>query len=252
VIVNSLFQNPILYQNQYHTYTKDIAFYNHLAQEEEGRVLELGIGTGRLTESILKAGISVVGIDNSTEMLRLAKENLKDYSNNLTLKQSAFSDFCFPEKFSLIFGGFNTLHHLNSLDEFSNLLIRSCKHLLTKGIFAFDLINPHPRMLLDSKHPILREIFFDERYLCACEIWETSEYDAKSQIKKHHWSYYWKNGIMENRTLTHRIFFPEEILGILDHSFVVNKQLYGDFNKSEFSTFSPKQIYVLRFPADAG
>ena len=42
------------------------------------RVLDLGCGTGHLTAEIARAGSEAVGIDNSPDMVRIAKENFPD------------------------------------------------------------------------------------------------------------------------------------------------------------------------------
>ena len=41
------------------------------------RVLDLGCGTGHLAAEIARAGCEVVGIDNSPDMVRIAKENFQ-------------------------------------------------------------------------------------------------------------------------------------------------------------------------------
>ena len=48
---------------------EDIAFYVELALDAGGPVIELGVGTGRITVPIAEAGIEVIGVDSSREML---------------------------------------------------------------------------------------------------------------------------------------------------------------------------------------
>ena len=44
----------------------------------EGRVLELGCGTGRITLALCEAGLAVVGIDKSAAMLRVLRRKARD------------------------------------------------------------------------------------------------------------------------------------------------------------------------------
>ena len=215
---NSLFQNPLLYDSQYQTLTKDIRFYTKLAKQTGGPVLELGIGTGRIAYSILKTGIPLTGIDVSDEMLTTAKEYLKPFSTLCKIQKAGFDNFQFEECFKLIFSGFNSLHHLKDNHDFQKLLLRVRDHLKPEGLFAFDIINPHPSFLKNQMEPVLRERFFDEQTSCACEVWETYEYNPKTKLKSQHWEYRWENGKKESRTLTHQLFFPEEIQNILKQS----------------------------------
>ena len=49
----------------------------HLLREygvEDGIVLELGCGTGKMTRLLAQAGFDMIGIDNSEEMLQMAKD----------------------------------------------------------------------------------------------------------------------------------------------------------------------------------
>ena len=52
---------------------RDVPFWRRVAFEAEGRVLELGCGTGRVSLPLARAGVSLVGIDRSAPMLSRAR-----------------------------------------------------------------------------------------------------------------------------------------------------------------------------------
>ena len=54
--------------------TEDVGFYVEQALASGGPVVELAVGTGRIAVPIAKAGISVIGVDTSPEMLAVARE----------------------------------------------------------------------------------------------------------------------------------------------------------------------------------
>jgi len=56
---------------------RDVAFWQRLALAQEGPVLELGTGTGRIALPVIRAGVRLVGIDRSEEMLERAKTRLR-------------------------------------------------------------------------------------------------------------------------------------------------------------------------------
>jgi ubiquinone/menaquinone biosynthesis C-methylase UbiE len=52
---------------------RDVPFWRRVARRADGPVLELGCGTGRVTLPLANAGVEVVGIDRSAEMLARAR-----------------------------------------------------------------------------------------------------------------------------------------------------------------------------------
>ena len=54
---------------------------------EEGLVCELGCGTGNMTELLAGAGYDMIGIDNSEEMLLIAREKAAERQEILYLQQ---------------------------------------------------------------------------------------------------------------------------------------------------------------------
>ena len=56
---------------------RDVVFWQRLAAAQEGPVLELGCGTGRITLPAARAGARVIGIDRSAEMLARGRQRLR-------------------------------------------------------------------------------------------------------------------------------------------------------------------------------
>ena len=51
-------------------------------QVDQGIIAELGCGTGKITELLAMEGYDMIGIDNSEEMLQIAREKLLAYEEN--------------------------------------------------------------------------------------------------------------------------------------------------------------------------
>ena len=69
--VYDLFQDNVPYEEW-------AAYLTALLKEygaEDGLVLDLGCGTGSMTQLLAKAGYDMIGADNSEEMLEIAMEN---------------------------------------------------------------------------------------------------------------------------------------------------------------------------------
>ena len=56
----------------------DIAFYVEAAEVSDGPVLEVGCGTGRVLIPTARAGIEIVGLDLSTNMLEICRRRLQN------------------------------------------------------------------------------------------------------------------------------------------------------------------------------
>ena len=54
----------------------DVAFFVDAAQTAGGPVLEVGCGTGRVLIPTARAGVDIVGLDLSTQMLAICRERL--------------------------------------------------------------------------------------------------------------------------------------------------------------------------------
>lgn len=52
---------------------RDVGFWTRIARRAGGPVLELGCGTGRISTPLVEAGVDLVGIDRSAEMLARAR-----------------------------------------------------------------------------------------------------------------------------------------------------------------------------------
>lgn len=56
---------------------RDVSFWRDVSLQTGGRVLELGCGTGRVTVPLARAGVPVVGVDRSAEMLGYARRRVR-------------------------------------------------------------------------------------------------------------------------------------------------------------------------------
>ncbi len=101
-------------------------------------VLELGCGTGKNTIYLLKKAKSIIGLDFSDEMLKIAKEKLNDervrFQNaDLTAKWDVPNDFADLITCSL------ALEHIENLEFVFN---QAYKKLKPKGIFFISELHP--------------------------------------------------------------------------------------------------------------
>ncbi|HXW08444.1 MAG TPA: class I SAM-dependent methyltransferase [Vicinamibacterales bacterium] len=128
---------------------RDLVFWQRLAAAQDGPVLELGCGTGRVAIPVARAGAALVGIDRSAAMLararrRLARARLLDRT---LLVRGDIRALPFRRRrgFALVMAPYGILQSLTSERDLLAAL-RSVAAVLRKGaLFAIDLVPDLPR-----------------------------------------------------------------------------------------------------------
>ncbi len=131
----------------------DVAFFEHLAQETGGPVLELACGTGRVALTLAEAGLDVTGLDRSEPMLALAREKLaaapREVAERLTLVHGDMATFDLGRTFGLVVIAFRSFQSLLTPELQASCLRAAHAHLRPGGLLALDLFDP----LLDKCAP---------------------------------------------------------------------------------------------------
>jgi ubiquinone/menaquinone biosynthesis C-methylase UbiE len=101
---------------------------------ENGTVLELGVGTGRIAFPVIVAGCDVVGIDIAYEMLRAAQnEGNTEYLSHLRLVQGDISQLPFPTAY---FDGVMVVHVLHLLPDIRQVITEVKRVLRFGGVIV--------------------------------------------------------------------------------------------------------------------
>lgn len=137
----------------------------------DGLVLELGCGTGSMTELLVQAGYDMIGIDQSEEMLEIALEKRLDSGHDILYLQQDMREF---ELYGTVRAVVSICDSMNYLMEEEDLLavFRLVNNYLDpKGIFIFDLntVYKYEELLGDSTIAENREE--------SSFIWENTYYD---------------------------------------------------------------------------
>ena len=124
----------------------DIPFFERLAVESGGPVLEIGCGTGRVAGALAAAGFDVVGIDRSAPMLRLAEERRAslppDVAARLTFVQGDMTTLHLGRQFPLIVAPSRVFQFALTSDDQRAALGAFRAHLPPDGRLVLDLFDP--------------------------------------------------------------------------------------------------------------
>jgi SAM-dependent methyltransferase len=131
----------------------DLDFYAGLASRAGGPVLELGCGTGRVTEAMLRTGAAVTGLDLCPDMLSRARDRLSSLpapqAAGAELVEGDMTDFDLGRRFSLVVIPFRPFQHLATPEQQAACLACVGRHLARDGTFVLDIFDPDLDILTD-------------------------------------------------------------------------------------------------------
>jgi len=214
-------------------------FYLDLARRTRGKVLELGVGTGRVLFEIASLGRDVVGVDNSVAMLREAKRKRRevypDVCGRCRLVLADMLSLDLGETFGLVYSASAGVQ-TGSVDELRGIFRVAADHLDDDGIFAFDVASPRAMRETRAFGPERQELpggrvvirFIAQTYR---QSTDTVSYDI---LYKEH---------IPGRTSTMTVkeggeaavITVEAIEDALDYAGLRMQELYGDFERGQYT-----------------
>jgi ubiquinone/menaquinone biosynthesis C-methylase UbiE len=228
----------------------DLEFYRELAIQSGKKALELGVGTGRVAIPLAKAGITVVGIDNSVHMLRVAREKLAKETEavrrRVILKKGDMRDFKLEQSFPFIYIPASTFDHNITVEEQNRALNCVYKHLEENGRFAFDLEQATPdkpetswwidRKEIDGGRIVVRSVFTRRdmtKRTCSLDLFFDVYRNGKLLERYHEYGEV-------------AIISKDDVTKLLEENGFRVESIYGDFNKSKYQNDSPRVALVTR------
>lgn len=127
---------------------EDVAFYVAEARAAGGPVLEMGCGTGRVLLPVARAGVEIVGVDSSAEMLaRLAASLAREpeaVRRRVRLVEGDARTVRVPGEHALVTAPFRVIQHLVKRADQRAWLRNVARHLRRDppGLLVFDSFQP--------------------------------------------------------------------------------------------------------------
>ncbi|AUB31802.1 class I SAM-dependent methyltransferase [Spiroplasma floricola] len=121
---------------------KDLEFYKSLLLPIDGKILEAGVGNGRLFIPLLKYKVDIVGIDKSQEMIDICSENLKKENLKATLICQDLENYIEKNTYEYIIMPNASFNLLETRQKALKVLDNFYQSLTDKGTLIIDLILP--------------------------------------------------------------------------------------------------------------
>lgn len=105
----------------------------------KGRICELGCGTGIMTEKFAAAGFSMIGVDQSVDMLALAKQKQEESGSEILYLNQNMEEMELDGTVDAIISVCDSVNYLLQDDSMKALFARVKEYLNPGGYFIFDL-----------------------------------------------------------------------------------------------------------------
>ena len=202
------------------------------------RVLELGVGTGRMLGAL--AGLRrdttdhLVGIDSSEAMLVRARARLGDRA---TLLEGDFSRSLPDGPFDLVFAGWNTLFNLPDDEALASCLGLLAGALADDGVFVFDAVVPRGG---SADHVGVRSMTTDRVVLSVSRL-DTASRRITGQFVE------LADGVPPRlRPWSVRWWTPDEIAAAAAPAGLALTELWSDGTGSPFDESSERMVVLMR------
>jgi len=110
---------------------------------DEGLVLDLGCGTGNMTELLSKAGYDMIGVDNSEEMLEIAMEKREESGQNILYLLQDMREFELYGTVKAVVSICDSINYILEEEELMEVFRLVNNYLDPKGVFIFDFNTTH-------------------------------------------------------------------------------------------------------------
>lgn len=210
---------------------------------EDGLVLELGCGTGKMARRLAAAGYDMIGIDNSEEMLQVAKEaeslGAGGQPDILYLLQD-MREFELYGTMRAVVSICDSMNYLMSEEELLEVFRLVNNYLDPGGIFIFDMNTPYKYRELGE------DTIAENREECSF-IWENTWYEEE-QANEYDLTIFQReeNGLFRKYTETHlqKAYEIETIRRLLEAAGMEFIAVYDAFTE-EAPREDSERVYFL-------
>ena len=207
---------------------------------EDGLLLDLGCGTGKLTRIMAEKGYDMIGVDYSYEMLDIAKSESEE--SILYLLQD-MREFELYGTVKGIYSACDCMNYILEEDELRSVFELVNNYLDPGGIFVFDMNTPFKYRELLSDNTIA------ENREEGSFIWE-NYYDEDEQINEYDLTLYIReeDGRFQRFEETHfqRCYELSTIRALLEEAGLEFVAMYDAYTKNPVSEESEKVLFVAR------
>ena len=210
---------------------------------EEGIVLELGCGTGVMTELLAESGYDMIGVDNSEEMLGEAMEKRAESGHEILYLEQDMREF---ELYGTVRAVVSICDCMNYILEEEDLLEVFClanNYLDPGGIFVFDMNTPY------KYREVIGNTTIAENREEGSFIWENC-FDEESQVNEYALTLFIKeeDDLYRKHEEFHyqKAYEPERVKELLEEAGLKVEAIYDAFTREPVREDSERIYFIAR------
>lgn len=226
---------------------KDIALIKELISEiDNPGILDIGCGTGEHINLLSKTGCKCTGLDNSREMLSIAR---KRFPENIHFLQADMLNFDFFEEFDMVMSLFGSFNYIIDDEDVESVLWNTWRALKSGGIGLFEIWNSFPvRQIRKKEVDHISTTDYSDITIKRERGFRLLNNPSKTIVEVNY--VYNIDSLTGKKILTDRHLMRtwsiNEIEALLAKNGLNLKNYYADTGKSEFVETSNKLIIVFR------
>lgn len=236
------FYDPVYHQMRD---SVDNEYFLNTMRRTKGRILEIGVGTGRLFMNAIKQGADIYGLDISPNMIHVLLTKLDPEQHHRISLQNMI-DFSYDFRFDLAIAPFRVMMHLLEKEDQLAALNNVYRHLKPGGKFIFDTFIPDLNLLVSGMD---RMTDFDGEYEPGKKLKRVVSTKPDLIRQQLHITFHleWE----EDSRLNHedwevdlRYFFRYELEHLVERSEFESYRISGDYEENEPDNDSKEFIVI--------
>jgi SAM-dependent methyltransferase len=213
-----------------------------LERAANGRVLEFGVGTGRIALPLTARGVPVHGIELSKAMVSRLRS--KSGSDAVEVSIGDFSTRRVEGAFSLVYLVFNTIMNLTTQAAQVACFRNAAAHLQPGGRFVIEVGVPELRRLPAGE---TFQVFAGEVLPGGGSSWGIDEYDVANQgLVSHHLRE--EAGHLERFSVPFRYVWPSELDLMAELAGMTLRERWAGWRREPFTSESRQHVSVWELP----
>lgn len=208
----------------------------------DGLVLDLGCGTGNMTELLASAGYDMIGVDNAEEMLEIAMEKRAKSGHDILYLLQDMREFELYGTVKAIVSICDSINYITEEEDLLEVFRLANNYLDPKGIFIFDF-----NTVYKYREVLGNQTIAEDREDCSF-IWDNyyyedeqiNEYELSLFIKENDSDLYRKYQEMHYQ----KAYELDTIKGLVEESGLEFVVAYDAFTKS-MPTEESERVYVV-------